>query len=221
MIKMSWKNILKYDEMYRGNPIEFGVELVELLEKTGFEIRYDDSYPADIKDWEKDSMKDRKVRRPPILDDGPEMVPFTHELEITDRESPYTGGIGYGSLTLRLKYTQDYAEYYSNPRNEDFPHEKVVTYRIVEAQLQTGNNRVIEEDAFMDMGNVDNSLTGRRDLLQRILKVFKDFSGEYEEDWGDMSEEEQYLERGRRAGRRFAGGAWSAGHRENVWDDEY
>tara|TARA_R110002020_G_scaffold90468_1_gene220311 strand:- start:141 stop:818 length:678 start_codon:yes stop_codon:yes gene_type:complete len=225
---MSWKDILKFDEMHRQTTGEFGSELVELLEKTGFEIQYDEAYEnyrGSYEEKQKDPYVMRLKRKYYTTATEEEMQNWEaqhadgHELIITDRESPFSYGGGYGTLTLSIKYIEDNVRYYSNPRNEDIDHKKIVDFKIDEVKMTTGAKRDVP--VKMNMDNIDNSLSGRRDLLQRILTVFKDSMEEYEEDWGDMSEAEMREERGARAGRRYAGGAWSAGYRDNVWDDGY
>ena len=218
---MSWKDILKFDEMHRKDPGFFGAELIELLEKTGFEIQYSEHYPENPRGYEDKYLRRLKTKRYHHLteeqyasSDGYHAE--GHELVITDIEEPWAHG-GYGTLTLSIKYIEDDWEEYSNPRNEDFPHKKVINFKIEEVKMTAGNKKDVPVN--MNMNNIDNSRTGRRDLLQRILKVFNDSMDKYEEDWGDMSEAEMREERGARAGRRYAGGAWSAGYRDNVWDD--
>ena len=226
---MSWKNtlkIVKFDDMMRESWKDFGQNLIKILEQTGFEIKYSDWY-EDYRGSYEEKKKDKhvmslKVKQYTHMTEEEEMAgegygAYGHELVITDRQEPFVYGSGYGTATLTIKYIEDNYAMYSNPRNEDFPHKKVTDFKIEEVSMTTGAKRNI--DVKMDMENIDNSQSGIRDFLQRILDVFKKYA-EYDEDWGDMSEAEIREERGARAGRSHAGGAWAAGHRENVWDDE-
>ena len=204
--------------MMRETWREFGGKLIDILKSTGFEVKSAYHVEESAGDWDKQHAK---VRAYTHMTDEEEqynegMGAYGHELIITDRQEPFVYGSGYGTATLTIKYIEDNYAMYSNPRNEDFPHKKVTDFKIEEVSMTTGAKRNI--DVKMDMENIDNSQSGIRDFLQRILDVFKKYA-EYDEDWGDMSEAEIREERGARAGRRYAGGAWEAGYRDNVWDD--
>ena len=227
---MSWKSVLKivnFDDMARESWQDFGSKLIDVLESTGFEIKYPDHYEQTWRGSGEEKRKDPYTMRERVSSythmsqqeqmDEEGYGAWGHELVITDRDEPYAYGEGFASAILKIKYIEDDYSMYSNPQNEDFPHKKVTSFKIEEVSMTTGNKRKV--DVKMNMENISNSLAGRRDLLQRILQAFKEYA-EYEEDWGDMSEEERRTERGERAGRSHAGGAWAAGHRENVWDDE-
>ena len=226
---MSWEDklkIVKFDDMARQSWRDFGSKLIDVLEAAGFEIKYPESYEQTWRGTGEERMRDPYTMKERVgsythmseedrfSDDG--YGAWGHELIITDREEPYTMFGGFGTATLKIKYIEDTYSMYSNPQDEDFPHKKVNSFKIEEVSMITGNKKKV--DVKMNMENISNDQSGMRDLLQRILLVFKEYA-EYEEDWGDMSEAEQRKERGERAGRRHAGGAWLAGHRENVWDD--
>ena len=217
VIKMNWKDILKFDDMMRETWREFGGKLIDILKSTGFEVKSAYHVDEDVEDYHKQHAKIRPythmTEEEEQYNEG--MGAYGHELIITDREEPFVSS-GYGTATLTIKYIEDNYVRYNNPRNEDIPHKRVTDFKIEEVSMTTGAKRNI--DVKMDMGNIDNSQSGLRDFLQRILEVFKEYAA-YEEDYGDMSEEEIREERGARAGRRYAGGAWSAGYRQNVWDD--
>ena len=51
---MSWKDILKYDNLSNMKISEFGDQVISSLEALGFEIKYDDHY-EDLS-WMKESL---------------------------------------------------------------------------------------------------------------------------------------------------------------------
>ena len=209
--------------MMRETWNEFGQKLIKILEQAGFEIERDkryESYRGNVAEIDEPYVQRLKVKAythmtEEEMADNEGYGKYGHELIITDREEPFVSR-GYGTAVLTIKYIEDNYSMYSNPRNEDYPHKRVRDFKIEEVSMTTGAKRNI--DVKMDMGNIDNSQSGLRDFLQRILDVFKKYA-EYDEDWGDMSEDEIRRDRAEEAGRKFAGGAWAAGYRDNVWRD--
>lgn len=214
---MSWKDILKYDNVNNMKITEFGDLVIRSLEALGFEIKYDDHY--ENLSWMKDSDRNKYREFTTMTDEEMDGYDgsygygkFGHELIITDMDEPYAYRQGFGEDKMTIRYLPDNYDLYSNPRNEDYAIMAINSYKIhdIELTTQAGKKKI---DVKIDLKEWDNSRQGVRDFVQAILKAFKEYA-QYEEDWGNMSEEEMREERGLRAGRRFAAGARSLGYRD-------
>ena len=219
---MAWENILrkeikKFDNVGNMTISEFGRSVIRSLEALGFEIKYDDHY-EDLS-WMKQSDK-RKYREFTTLTD--EQLDgydgtygygdFGHELVITDMEEPYAYRQGFGADTMTIKYLPDDYDLYTDRSNPDYANMAINSFKIHDIELvtQAGKKKI---DVDIDLKSWGNDRQGIRDFVQAILNSFKKYA-QYEEDWGDMTEEEMREERGARAGRRFAAGARHLGYRD-------
>lgn len=221
---MDWKKILKYDNVGNMNMRQFGNRVIDALEALGFEIKYDDYYPTEkLRYYDSNDLKRMRYRGFTNLSDEEmegydgsyKQNEFGHELIITDNEEPYAYGSGFGADTMTIKYLPDDYDLYSNPRNEDYPVMVINSFKVQSIELKTQGGKK-EIDVDIDTKQFDNSQTGVREFVQGILNSFKKYA-QYEEDWGDMTEEEMREERGARAGRRFAAGARSLGYRDDYY----
>ena len=225
---MSWENILKietilkYDNVGNMSTGQFGGKVIDSLEALGFEIKYHDHYPKpdSYEAQDKATMRSKRFREFTTLteeqlegyDGSYAHGDFGHELVITDMESPYAYGEGFGTDTLTINYLPDDYDLYNNPRNEDYPIQAINSWKIHSLELTTqGGKKKIE--VKLDLESWQNSVSGVRELTKAILDSFKKYA-QYETDWGDMSEQEIREHRGEMAGHRFAGGARSLGYRD-------
>lgn len=219
---MSWRNILKedivkYENVNNMTTKQFGLRVISALESLGFEIQYDDRYKDMM--WMENSDRNKYREFTTMSEkelDGYDgsygYGKFGHELIITDMEEPYAYRQGFGADKMTIKYLPDDYDLYSNPRNEDYPVLAINSFKLDDIELATqGGKKKI--DVKLGIESWSNSQGGIRELVKAILEAFKEY-GQYEEDWGDMSEEEMREERGARAGRRFAAGARSLGYRD-------
>jgi hypothetical protein len=222
---MSWRNILKedivkYENVNNMTTKKFGLRVISALESLGFEIQYDDRYEDMM--WMENSDRNKYREFTTMSEkelDGYDgsygYGKFGHELIITDMEEPYAYRQGFGADKMTIKYLPDDYDLYSNPRNEDYPVLAINSFKLdsIELATQGGKKKI---DVKLGIESWDNSQGGIRELVKAILEAFKEY-GQYEEDWGDMSEEEMREERGARAGRRFAAGARSLGYRDGYY----
>tara|TARA_R100000329_G_C7611005_1_gene216826 strand:- start:323 stop:1000 length:678 start_codon:yes stop_codon:yes gene_type:complete len=219
VLKMSWKDILKYDNLSNMKISEFGDQVISSLEALGFEIKYSDHYENMSWMTEKDKKKMKYREFTTLSDEEMEdydgsygQETFGHELIITDMDEPYAYRQGFGSDKMTIRYLPDNYDLYYNPRNPDYGRLAINSFKIHDIELATqGGKKKI--DVKIDLKGWDNSRQGVRDFVQAILKAFKEYA-QYEEDWGDMSEEEQREFRGEMAGHRFAANARSLGYRD-------
>ena len=219
---MTWFNVLKYENVNNMTTEEFGNQVIDGLEALGFEIKYHDNYQERDMTYRYAQKLKRRERFREYTTMSEEDLEgydgsygygeFGHELVITDSEEPYAYRTGFGADTLTVKYLPDDFDLYSNPRNEDYPVLAINSFKIDDVELVTQNGKK-KIDVKFGLKRWENSRQGVRNLVKAILDAFKDYA-QYEEDFGDMSEEEIRMERGQRAGRRFAAGARSLGDRD-------
>ena len=219
---MTWFNVLKYENVNNMTTEEFGNQVIDGLEALGFEIKYHDNYQERDMTYRYAQKLKRRERFREYTTMSEEDLEgyygsygygeFGHELVITDSEEPYAYRTGFGADTLTVKYLPDDFDLYSNPRNEDYPVLAINSFKIDDVELVTQNGKK-KIDVKFGLKRWENSRQGVRNLVKAILDAFKDYA-QYEEDFGDMSEEEIRMERGQRAGRRFASGARSLGYRD-------
>jgi hypothetical protein len=219
---MAWQDILKYDNVSNMSTTEFGNKVIDALEALGFEIKYSDYYPKPntYRATDKQVMREGRFREFTTLteedlegyDGGGYYGDFGHELIITDMDEPFTYGQGMGTDTLTINYLPNDYDLYNNPRHEDYPVQAINSWKVHSIKLTTqGGKKKI--DVKLDLKGWNNNLSGVRELTKAILEAFKKY-GQYEEDWSDMSEQEQREYRGEMAGHRFAAGARSLGYRD-------
>jgi hypothetical protein len=225
---MKWFSVLKYDNVSNMKMNEFGNKVIDALESLGFEIKYDKYYENAMHNYKHSSRPEDKqhIRRSRYrqfttlteeefeqFDGSGGQGSFGHELVITDTESPFIRDYGgYGTDSLTIKYLPDDPDMYYDNYNPDVPRMVVNQYKIHELEMSTkGGKKKI--DAKLGIDGWPNSTHGVREFTRAILDAFEKYA-EYEEDHGDMSEEEIRDAKGRAAGHRFAGGARSLGYRD-------
>ena len=198
---MNWKDTLKISKSLSNMSLKiFAERLTKALEGLGFEVEQEEPHyvgaPKRMKEWT--TLTDEQLEGY----DGSWQEQFGHELIVTDTESPFTYGDGYGTDKLTIKYIADDYDHYHNRQNEDYPILAVNSWKVdsIEMTTDSGKKKV---DITSPKG-FSNSMTGVRELSKFILDSFKEHA-EYLEDWSDMSEEEAREFRGERAGHRFAG----------------
>tara|TARA_Y100000004_G_C8798882_1_gene362500 strand:+ start:44 stop:724 length:681 start_codon:yes stop_codon:yes gene_type:complete len=226
---MNWFNVLKYDNLGNMTMNEFGNRVIDALESLGFEIKYDRYYENAVHNYKYSTRpQDKAIIRRSRYRQFTTLTPeeyeqydgsggqdsFGHELVITDMESPFVGDYGgYGTDSLTIKYLPDNPDMYYDNNNPDIPRMAIDFYKIHELEMTTkGGKKKI--DAKLGIKNWPNSSGGVRTFTKAILDVFEKYA-EYEEDYGDMTEEEIRQDRATAAGNRFASGARSLGYRDS------
>lgn len=225
---MNWFNVLKYDNISNMKMNEFGNKVIDALEALGFEIKYNkyhenamEAYKYSTRPEDKQYIRQSRYREFTTLteeeydqyDGSGGQGSFGHELVITDMESPFVGDYGgYGTDSLTIKYLPDNPDMYYDNNNPDVPRMAIDFYKIHELEMSTkGGKKKI--DAKLGIDGWANSSAGVRTFTKAILDVFEKYA-EYEEDYGDLSDQEIRDDRARAAGHRFAGGARSLGYRD-------
>ena len=218
---MNWKEILKFDDLSNMRLGQFGDRVIAALETLGFEIQYSKQYPTSTKGYTPNQLKRMKFRQYTKLteeelmdyDGSGGQHLFGHELVITDMEPPFVGDVGYGTDTMTIKYLPDHYETYYTPNNPDAPTMAVSSWKVESVGMTTKGAKKKKIDVKLDLESLDNSTGGVRSLVAAISKAFEKYA-QYEDDWGDMTDEEQANFRGEMAGHRFSGAARSLGYRD-------
>ena len=114
---MTWKSILKYENVNNMSTTEFGNQVIDALEALGFEIKYNDYYPKPDSYEAKDKSLMRRQKYKGFSNLTEEELDgydgsyghgdFGHELVITDSEEPYAYRQGFGADTMTIKYLPD------------------------------------------------------------------------------------------------------------------